>query len=283
MRTLGDEAFAGGGALPALMGVVNVTPDSFFPKSRSSTIDEAVTNGLRMLDEGASIIDIGGESTRPGAEPVDSESEAQRVLPVIEGILKARPDAFISIDTMKPDVARKAVAIGCKMINDVSGAENPQMMSLVASTNVWLCVMHKKGDPGTMQNYPVYGNVVTEVGDYLASRVADLESNGVEPSKILIDPGIGFGKTLDHNLQLLRIGKDLIPRDDVRILWGVSRKRMFADLLGREMPSERLEGTLGVAATAFMMGIDVLRVHDVKEHNDLLTSMFHCSKDVVIK
>ena len=270
---LGGQGFLGGAHVPALMGVVNTTPDSFFSGSRHSGVQDGITRSIEMIEQGASIIDIGGESTRPGASMISVEEELSRVMPVIEGILEARPEAFISIDTSKPEVARRAINSGCKMVNDITGAIDNEMVDLVASTGVWVCVMHMKGVPRTMQDDPHYGDVVEEVRDFLSSRVSALIGAGVAPNKILIDPGIGFGKNIHHNLELLKTGRGLISDEGVGILWGVSRKKMFADLLGRMSAEKRLAGTLGVAAAGYFSEIDVLRVHDVEAHSDLLRSL----------
>ena len=270
---LGGRGFLGASRIPALMGVVNTTPDSFFIGSRHSEVQDGIRRSIEMIEQGASIIDIGGESTRPGASMISVEEELSRVIPVIEGVLEARPEAFISIDTSKPEVARRAINSGCKMVNDVTGAIDHEMVGLVASTGSWVCVMHMKGLPQTMQDDPQYENVVEEVRDFLSFRVSVLIEAGVAPNKILVDPGIGFGKNIQHNLELLKTGRGLIPHEGVGILWGVSRKKMFADLLGRMSAEERLAGTLGVAAAGYFSKIDVLRVHDVEAHSDLLRSL----------
>lgn len=270
---LGGRGFLGASRIPALMGVVNTTPDSFFSGSRHSEVQDGIRRSIEMIEQGASIIDIGGESTRPGASMISVEEELSRVIPVIEGVLEARPEAFISIDTSKPEVARRAINSGCKMVNDVTGAIDHEMVGLVASTGSWVCVMHMKGLPQTMQDDPQYENVVEEVRDFLSFRVSVLIEAGVAPNKILVDPGIGFGKNIQHNLELLKTGRGLIPHEGVGILWGVSRKKMFADLLGRMSAEERLAGTLGVAAAGYFSKIDVLRVHDVEAHSDLLRSL----------
>lgn len=270
---LGGRGFLGASRVPALMGVVNTTPDSFFSGSRHSEVQDGIRRSIEMIEQGASIIDIGGESTRPGASMISVEEELSRVIPVIEGVLEVRPEAFISIDTSKPEVARRAINSGCKMVNDVTGAIDHEMVGLVASTGSWVCVMHMKGLPRTMQDDPQYENVVEEVRDFLSFRVSVLIEAGVAPNKILVDPGIGFGKNIQHNLELLKTGRGLIPHEGVGILWGVSRKKMFADLLGRMSAEERLAGTLGVAAAGYFSKIDVLRVHDVEAHSDLLRSL----------
>ena len=171
---LGGRGFLGASRIPALMGVVNTTPDSFFIGSRHSEVQDGIRRSIEMIEQGASIIDIGGESTRPGASMISVEEELSRVIPVIEGVLEARPEAFISIDTSKPEVARRAINSGCKMVNDVTGAIDHEMVGLVASTGSWVCVMHMKGLPQTMQDDPQYENVVEEVRDFLSFRVSVL-------------------------------------------------------------------------------------------------------------
>lgn len=270
---MGGGAFAGRFRSPALMGVVNMTPDSFHPGSRSYDSSHGVSRGISMIEEGASMIDIGGESTRPGAIPVSVKEELSRTMPVIEGILQHRPDAFISIDTSKPEVANEALKNGCSMINDVTGAENKDMIELVADAGAMICVMHMKGEPRTMQIDPGYDDVVSEVTRYLGERVGALLEAEIPPENILVDPGIGFGKRLEDNIALLKAGRKIIPTEGVGLLWGVSRKRMFLDLLGRKDSKDRLFGTLGVAASAVFSGVDVLRVHDVLEHADFLKTM----------
>ena len=194
-------------------------------------------------------------------------------MPVIEGILQHRPDAFISIDTSKPEVANEALKNGCSMINDVTGAENKEMVDLIADAGAMICVMHMKGEPRTMQIDPGYDDVVSEVTRYLGERSECPFEAEIPPENILVDPGIGFGKRLEDNIALLKAGRKIVPTEGVRLLWGVSRKRMFLDLLGRKDSKDRLFGTLGVAASAVFSGVDVLRVHDVLEHADFLKTM----------
>ena len=251
-----------------LMGILNTTPDSFHAASRVD-LDSAIERGLEMWASGADWVDVGGESTRPGAEPVDEEEEIKRTIPVINALRKANPTGLISIDTRRVGVARAALDAGANMVNDVSGLRDPDMFDLVVERGCAVCIMHMLGEPGNMQNNPDYEDTFTEVYNSLNSVASALAENGHDSNLICLDPGIGFGKTLTHNLELLHSRSN----SNYSILWGVSRKSMFDHLLGREKSDERLAGTLGVAAHAMMEGVDILRVHDVKEHSDLLTTL----------
>ncbi|PXY74222.1 MAG: dihydropteroate synthase [Methanobacteriota archaeon] len=256
---------------PRLMGIVNVTSDSFHAASRVASLEAAVTAALDMWDAGADWIDIGGESTRPGAQPVLASEEISRVVPVIEALRNKRPNGLISIDTRHPIVAAEALASGANMVNDVSGLRDPEMFNLVLESKCAVCIMHMLGQPGNMQTEPVYNDVVNEVSENLLSTARRLITNGHSQELITLDPGIGFGKTLEQNLSLLEISQPLRGDEGFSVLWGVSRKTVFRDLLSRELTDERLAGTLGVAAHAMNEGVDILRVHDVEEHHDLLT------------
>jgi len=250
------------------MGILNVTPDSFHAASRVD-VDGAIERGLEMWSAGADWVDIGGESTRPGATPVDSVEEAARVVPVIQALRHANPDGLISIDTRRSDVAGVALDAGANMVNDVSGLRDSAMEDLVVERGCAVCIMHMQGEPGNMQQNPTYDDVVSEVYESLISTAERLVSKGHDPALICLDPGIGFGKNLTHNLELLHSRSV----SDYSILWGVSRKSMFNQLLGREETDDRLAGTLGVAAHAMLEGVDILRVHDVEAHTDLLTTL----------
>ena len=256
---------------PRLMGIVNVTSDSFHAASRVASLEAAVTAALDMWDAGADWIDIGGESTRPGAQPVLASEEISRVVPVIEALRNKRPNGLISIDTRHPIVAAEALASGANMVNDVSGLRDPEMFNLVLESKCAVCIMHMLGQPGNMQTEPVYNDVVNEVSENLLSTARRLITNGHSQELIALDPGIGFGKTLEQNLSLLEKSQPLRGDEGFSVLWGVSRKTVFRDLLSRELTDERLAGTLGVAAHAMNEGVDLLRVHDVEEHHDLLT------------
>lgn len=258
-----------------LMAIVNVTPDSFHESSRQSSVSEAISNAQMMIQAGAEIIDIGGESTRPGSQSISIEQELERVIPVISGIREVEPSVSISIDTRHHQVAEMALNAGANIINDVSGLRCPSMMELVLDRKVPVCIMHMLGEPKTMQKNPSYDNVVQEVASELLSTAQELVDAGHDTKHICLDPGIGFGKTLNHNIELLKGWSELRGQHDFSILWGVSRKSMIGQLTGHESTEDRLFGTLGVAAYAHQAGIDWLRVHDVQAHADLLRVMQH--------
>jgi dihydropteroate synthase len=245
------------------MGVVNVTPDSFSDGGLFADADAAVAHGARLVDEGADIVDVGGESTRPGAEPVSIDAELDRVVPVVERLGAARPAAVISIDTRHAAVASEALAAGAAIVNDVSAAADPAMLELVASSGAGLVVMHMQGEPRSMQAHPHYDDVVEEVHDYLRQRVEAAVFAGVGSDRICVDPGIGFGKTLEHNLDLLR-SLDRFGDLDAGVVIGVSRKRFIGTLTETEDPSDRVEGSLAAAVLAAASGADVVRAHDVR-------------------
>ena len=253
---------------PRIMGVINCTPDSFYEGSRSEQLEQSLEIVKNMVIEGVDWIDIGGESTRPGATEVSVDEEIRRTVPLIVEIRKNFPNQAISIDTRRHQVAKEAVIAGANMINDVSGLRDPEMCELVLSTGAYVCIMHMQGEPSNMQNSPQYNDVVQEVSSNLLSKARRLVEQGLPVNRICLDPGIGFGKTLEHNISLLRNSESLRGHEGFSVLWGVSRKSMFRDLLGREDIGKRLAGTLGVAAYAQSKGIDILRVHDVAEHVD---------------
>ena len=255
---------------PGLMGILNITPDSFHGPSRQHSIEEGLENGNAMISAGARIIDIGGESTRPGSHPVSIEQELARVLPVIKAIHDTNQSVPLSIDTRNHEVARQALDAGATIINDVSGLRSQGMMDLVLDRKVPVCIMHMLGEPKSMQANPSYRDVVKEISSELLNTAQQLVDAGHEPSQICLDPGIGFGKTLQHNLDLLKGWESLRGEHDFSILWGVSRKSMIGQLTGHSASEDRLFGTLGVAAYARDVGIDWLRVHDVQAHTDLL-------------
>lgn len=256
---------------PQIMGIINATDDSFFEGSRMMD-SEAVQKGIAMWEAGATWIDVGGESTRPGADPVDEATELQRVIPVIEGLREARPNGLISIDTRHASVAKQALKAGADMVNDVSGLRDSKMVEVVLEAGCAVCVMHMQGEPGTMQANPSYADVNEEVAAML-EQVKELLVGRGHPSELIsLDPGIGFGKSQEHNLSLLRAGKNLL-KSEGSLLWGVSRKSIVGHLTGRQDPKDRLAGTLGLAAVAHQMQIDILRVHDVAEHVELFKAM----------
>jgi dihydropteroate synthase len=242
------------------MGVINVTPDSFSDGGRFASSEAAVEHALRMVDEGARLIDVGGESTRPGAQTVAAAEEIRRVVPVIEA-LAARTQVPISIDTSKPEVMTAAVRAGAGMINDVRALREPGAIEAAAGTEAAICLMHMQGEPRTMQQNPHYDDVVAEVRDFLQERTAACLAAGIARDRILIDPGIGFGKRLEHNLALLA-GLPALTRLGWPVLVGVSRKSMFASLLGRAV-DERVAGGVAAATAAVLAGASVIRTHDV--------------------
>ncbi len=251
-----------------LMGILNVTPDSFHEESRVD-LDSAVERAMEMWSNGADWVDVGGESTRPGANAVDPQEEMERVIPVIKAIRNVNPTGLISIDTRRFEVAGAALEAGANMVNDVSGLRDPEMADLILEKGCAVCVMHMQGEPGNMQQNPQYEDVQKEVYDELNETAAALVEGGHDPDLICLDPGIGFGKSLTHNLELLHSRSE----SNYSILWGVSRKSIFGQLLGRTETDQRLSGTLAVAAHAMLEGVDILRVHDVQEHADLLATL----------
>lgn len=258
---------------PRIMGILNITPDSFHADSRVDSVDDALSRAKQMVEDGADWLDIGGESTRPGAEPVSIDEEMNRVLPVIKAVRTAFPNVGISIDTRRAAVAKAALVLGADMVNDVSSLSDPNMADVIIENKCPVCIMHMQGLPENMQNNPSYGDVVSEVRERLDITAKKLVDLGLNPDMIVTDPGIGFGKLLEHNLSLLTAGKEISPRQDMPLMWGVSRKRMFADLIGRSASEERLAGSLGIAAMAPSKGVDIIRVHDVREHADLYATM----------
>ncbi|MEM9281190.1 MAG: dihydropteroate synthase [Verrucomicrobiota bacterium] len=252
-----------------IMGIVNVTPDSFSDGGQFNEPAMAVAHGLQLIAEGAAIIDIGGESTRPGAAEVDEEEEMSRVLPVIQGILNRAPDACISIDTSKAQVAKEAIASGARIINDVTGFRDPDMIQLAADKHVGVAVMHMQGSPRTMQSDPSYENVVAEIRTFFEERHATLTSAGVDPEAIVYDPGIGFGKSLEHNLKLLR-HLDELEVSRRPLLLGVSRKSFIGKILGSEEIEDRGWPTVAITAQAREQGVMLHRVHEAKSNLEAL-------------
>ncbi len=250
---------------PLVMGILNITPDSFSDGGRFLSTHAAIEQGLRLKEAGADILDIGGESTRPGAQPVTAAEELDRVLPVLEGLRTAQ--IALSVDTMKPEVMRAALAAGADMINDVNALQAEGAMEAVASSQAAVCLMHMQGEPRTMQRDPRYGDVVTEVAAFLEERLQAALAAGIGRERILIDPGFGFGKTLAHNITLfknLRRFADIAP-----VLVGVSRKSMLGALTEREV-GERLVPSVTAAILALQQGATVVRVHDVRETLDAI-------------
>lgn len=250
---------------PLIMGILNVTPDSFSDGNFFADPSKAVQHAQKMADEGADIIDIGGESTRPNATPVPLQEELDRTIPIVRALTKRNLN--ISIDTQKSEVARQALEFGATMVNDVSGLRNPLMRQVVAKHNCQVVIMHMPGDPTTMQSLANYENVVTEVRDYLLTQAELAQSDGIKKDNIIIDPGIGFGKTVHHNLELIR-NIHVFTQTPYRVLVGVSRKAFIGKTLGSEQEplptAERWEGSLAVNVLAQAGGARILRVHDVK-------------------
>jgi dihydropteroate synthase len=265
------------GGFPKLMGIVNVTPDSFSDGGQFLEPSHAVDRCLRLVAEGADVIDVGGESTRPGAEPVGAEEELRRVMPVVAEVA-SRISVPISIDTTKAAVAQRALDAGASIVNDVSGLLfDPRMAEVCAQAQAGVICMHMQGTPRTMQIDPSYEDVVHEVADYLAERLAALQERGIARERVVIDPGIGFGKTPDHNLAILKN----IPRFRALgrpVLIGHSRKRFLAKILGRKL-DESSAATQGVALAAALTGADILRVHDVGATRDALAACWAVLRD----
>ena len=246
-----------------VMGIVNVTPDSFSDGGSYPSVDDAVKHAIQMVADGADLLDVGGESTRPGSEAVQAEEEQRRVVPVIHRVTRELPDTPVSIDTRKADVARAALDAGAAVVNDISAGADPAMFEIVRDSGAGLILMHMKGEPKTMQEDPTYYDVVAEVRGFLGERVEAAVAAGIDRERLCIDPGIGFGKNLQHNLALLHdIGA--FHHLDVAVMVGPSRKRFIGTLTGTEV-DDRLEGTAGVVAWCAARGVDVVRVHDMKE------------------
>ncbi|WP_305804058.1 dihydropteroate synthase [Stenotrophomonas sp. YIM B06876] len=253
---------------PRVMGIVNVTPDSFSDGGEHPTVEAALAHGLKLVAEGADILDIGGQSTRPGSAPVPLEEELRRVVPVIER-LAAQTAVPISIDTFRPEVMRAAVAAGAGLVNDVYALRQPGALAAAAALGVPVVLMHMLGEPGTMQQDPQYDDVVAEVQRFLAERIFAAEMAGIEKKRIVIDPGYGFGKSTAHNMTLLAGSSRLLDLG-VPMLAGLSRKRSIGELTGREVPGERVAGSVAAHLIAAQRGAMILRVHDVAATVDAL-------------
>lgn len=249
-------------ATPQVMGILNVTPDSFSDGGTHNTPDKALEHARKMIAEGATIIDIGGESTRPGAAEVSPEQEAERVIPVVTAIAR-ESDVWISVDTSKALVIREAANAGAHILNDIRSFSEPGALQAAAQSGLPVCVMHMQGEPRTMQRAPHYQNVVREVYTYLEAQVARCVAAGIEKNHIILDPGFGFGKTLAHNYQLLD-KLDLFHHLGLPVLAGMSRKSMIGQLMDIP-PDERVAGSVACAVIAAMKGAQIIRVHDVKE------------------
>ena len=253
---------------PLVMGILNVTPDSFSDGGYYLSEDSVRDRIQTMIKDGADIIDIGGESTRPGAEAVPLQVELDRVMPVVE-LTRSLTDLPISVDTYKPEVMRHALLHGVEIINDINALQAPGALELVASSNAYVCLMHKQGQPKNMQLSPTYSNTVNEVLDFLLSRVAICEKMGINRQRIILDPGFGFGKTLQHNIDLFHALPSLSSLG-FPLLIGVSRKSMLGDVLGNLSVEKRLVPSVVSAVLAVQQGVKILRVHDVKETKQAL-------------
>ena len=251
---------------PLIMGIVNVTPDSFFDGGRFRDAAQAAAHGRRLIDEGADIVDVGGESTRPGSSPVALEEERRRVLPVLEALRGC--GVPVSVDTQKPQLMLEAIAAGADMVNDINAFQAPGALAAVSGSGAALCFMHKRGDPRTMQEGPRYDDVTAEVRTFLDERLAAASRAGIERDRLVIDPGFGFGKTFEHNLALLR-GLGDFAALGVPILAGLSRKSMLGRITGRDT-GERLFASVAAALVAVRNGADIVRVHDVAATRDVL-------------
>ena len=246
------------------MGVVNVTPDSFSDGGKFLERDQAIAHARKLAEEGADVIDIGGESTRPGAAPVSEAQELERVIPVLEKI----SDLCVSVDTRRPGVMRAALRAGASMVNDVQALQAPGAIDAVRESNCAVCLMHMKGEPATMQREPHYDDVVREVREFLGERLRACQAAGIARDRLVVDPGFGFGKTAEHNLTLLAHLEEF--RDlGAPLLAGLSRKSTIGKVTGRPM-AERLAGSLAMALLALQGGATILRVHDVKETRDVI-------------
>lgn len=252
---------------PKVMGILNVTPDSFSDGGRYTAVESALRHAEGMVSAGAAIIDVGGESTRPGAPAVSEAEELDRVVPVIEAIAREL-DVVISMDTSTPAVMREGARAGAGLINDVRSLRRPGALETAAATDLAICLMHMRGEPGTMQQAPVYADVAGEVGAFLAERVARCEAVGISRQRLVLDPGYGFAKTLEHNLELFRRQAELLAFG-LPLLVGVSRKSMIGAVTGRPVEG-RLAGGLALAALALVKGAQILRVHDVAETVDVV-------------
>lgn len=250
------------------MGIVNTTPDSFSDGGKFNSVEGALTQALAMCEQGADIIDVGGESTRPGAEVVSIDDEIKRVIPVIESI-RQKSDVFVSIDTSKPEVMKAAVNAGANLVNDVNGLRAPGALDVCAELDVPVCIMHMQGEPRMMQLNPVYSDVVKDIQLFFELRIQSCVDAGIKRSNIILDPGFGFGKTLEHNLQLLK-NLDEFKLFDLPLLVGLSRKSMLGTILGGASVDQRMYAGVAAAVLARTKGASIFRVHDVKATVDAL-------------
>ena len=263
---------------PHVMGILNTTPDSFSDGGSYTSIDNVIARAKQMIDAGVSIIDIGGESTRPGAPDVSLEEELRRVIPAIKAIREFNQDVWISVDTSKAEVMRQSIAAGADLINDVRSLQEPGALEVAAKAQVPVCIMHMKGQPKTMQINPEYDNVLDEVESFLLEKLAACEKAGIPRENVILDPGFGFGKTLAHNYEILN-KFDVFNQFKLPVLAGLSRKSMIGNLLNRDT-HERLAGSLAGALIAAQNGAKIIRVHDVQETVDVLSVWQACTKGI---
>ena len=266
---------------PAVVGILNITPDSFSDGGEFLDPGAAAEHAATMLDEGADILDVGGESTRPGSDPVSQEEEIQRVIPVLERILSVRPEAVISVDTYRSGTATAALEAGASLVNDVTALRgDPRIASVIQEAACPVILMHMQGEPKTMQKVPHYEDVVREVRDFLAERAEYAVAAGIRPENVILDPGIGFGKNLDHNLDLLR-NLDAIVDLGFPVLIGASRKSFMEKITGVQEPRDRVSGTVATTVLAYERGATFFRVHDVRANREALAvaeAVLHTSR-----
>jgi dihydropteroate synthase len=266
---------------PVVVGILNVTPDSFSDGGNFLDPGAAAEHAASLLDEGAGIIDVGGESTRPGSDPVPQEEEVRRVVPVISRIIAARPEVVISVDTYRSATAAAALDAGASIVNDVTALRgDPRMISVVAEARCPVILMHMQGEPKTMQSEPRYTDVVREVKDFLRSRAEHAVATGVSQENIIVDPGIGFGKSLDHNLVLLRDLESIVDLG-FPVLVGASRKKFIGSITGVQAAADRVFGTVATTVLAYAKGATLFRVHDVRANSEALAvaeAVLHASR-----
>jgi|TARA_B100001059_G_scaffold57154_1_gene52425 dihydropteroate synthase len=260
---------------PIIMGILNITPDSFSDGGSYVSCESAVERAMIMIEQGASIIDIGGESTRPGSDRVPAVEQKRRIIDVISQLKKIIPNnVIISVDTTSSDVAKAAINLGVEMINDVSGGtEDHEMMKLISDNNIYYCIMHMQGSPKTMQDDPKYNDVTNEISSFLKTQAEKAISLGIKKNKIIIDPGIGFGKKVEHNLEILK-NLDKISNIGYYTLLGTSRKKIFSDLSGNNNPEDRISGTCATSALGVAANINIFRVHDIWQNKQAIDIAF---------
>lgn len=255
-----------------IMGILNLTPDSFYEKSRITSLDDALLRAKKMIDGGAEILDIGGESTRPGSDPVSPQEEIRRIIPIIHAIKQTFPDTLISVDTYHSETLEEAIRAGVDIANDITALADPTYAKIVSKYNVPVILMHMQGEPKTMQDHPKYNDVVEDVINFLNERVHLALQMGISRDRIILDPGIGFGKTYEQNIELIRHINRLHALD-LPVLLAVSRKTFIGQALSLKDPEDRLEGTMAVSSWAQANGIEMIRVHDVIENTRIVRMM----------